>query len=232
MIFYPISGSNSNPTNSTSEIGVNSDNVISGGNWTANTYRGSGEQNDYPYVGVNLQTDEAGTLTFEFSQDGVNWSSYPTQQFTIASGINEVHGAWKGTRYVRPVFTGTGGRTFFRLRTMYSDSPVQLTAPLNQQISTDQDATVVRAVIHGENKDSLGNYVQGRMTADGAIRTSIVSALIDFPHDSYIVVDSSTTTDRYDYYSGGLAGTKVAEILITYKTTGKNDIISAEKTVL
>jgi hypothetical protein len=141
----------------TSAIGVNSDNVISGGNWVGDTYTGAGEENDYAYVGVNLQVDEGGTLFFDFSQDGTNWSTYPVGGFTVVSGINEVHTAWKGGRYMRPRFVGTGGRSYFRLKTFYSNTALPLSAPLNQSIGSDQDAQVVRAVGIGE--DPLGAYV-------------------------------------------------------------------------
>jgi hypothetical protein len=141
----------------TSAIGVNSDNSTSGGNWVTNTYTGAGEENDYAYVGVNLQVDESGTLYFDFSQDGSNWSSYPVAGFTVVSGINEVHTAWKGGRFMRPRFVGTGGRTYFRLKTFYSNTPLPLSAPLNQGIGSDQDAQVVRAVGIGENPN--GTYV-------------------------------------------------------------------------
>tara|TARA_R110000772_G_scaffold268686_2_gene397492 strand:- start:42093 stop:43265 length:1173 start_codon:yes stop_codon:yes gene_type:complete len=127
-----------------SAIGVNSDNVISGGNWSGNIYTGSGEQNGFNYVGFNLQTDEDGTFTFEFSQDGTNWSKYPVIEFGVSSGINEVHGAWKGGRYIRPIFTGTGGRSYFRLQVYYSNTTITLTSPLNQGLSIDQDAVSVR----------------------------------------------------------------------------------------
>jgi hypothetical protein len=110
----------------TSDIGINSDTGTTGGNWSVNTYTGAGELNDYAYVGVNLQVDEAGTLFFDFSQDGTNWSSYPVAGFDVASGINEVHTAWKGGRYMRPRFIGSGGRSFFRLKTYYSNLPLPL----------------------------------------------------------------------------------------------------------
>lgn len=149
-----------NVQSSTSAIGVNSYTGTTGGLWTGDTLITAGEQNDFSYVGVNLQVDEAGTLTFEFSQDGVNWSEYPTVDFTVASGINEVHGAWKGTRYVRIKFIGTGGRSYFRLRTMYSHQPIILSAPLNQPIGSDSDATVVKAITTGE--DPNGTYTYSR----------------------------------------------------------------------
>jgi hypothetical protein len=154
-----------NELSTVSAIGINSDTTISGGNWVGDTYTGAGEENDFAYVGVNLQVDEAGTLYFDFSQDGTNWSSYPVNGFTIASGINEVHTAWKGGRYMRPRFVGTGGRSFFRLKTYYSNLPLPLSAPLNQSIGADQDATIVRAVGIGENPS--GSYVNNKIDGVG-----------------------------------------------------------------
>lgn len=150
----------------TSQIGVNSYTATTGSLWTGNVFVGAGEQNDFNYVGVNLQTDESGTLTFEFSQNGTDWSSYPTQEFTVAAGINEVHGAWKGTRYVRPKFTGAdGSRTYFRIRTMYSYDPIVLSAPLNQPIGSDSDANIVRAVNIGQ--DPTGTFVNNKSDGVG-----------------------------------------------------------------
>lgn len=150
----------------TSQIGVNSYTATTGSLWTGNVFVGAGEQNDFNYVGVNLQTDESGTLTFEFSQNGTDWSSYPTQEFTVAAGINEVHGAWKGTRYVRPKFTGAdGSRTYFRIRTMYSYDPIVLSAPLNQPIGSDADANIVRAVNIGQ--DPTGTFVNNKSDGVG-----------------------------------------------------------------
>lgn len=192
----------------TSAIGINSDNVISGGNWVGDVYTGAGEQNDYTYVGVNLQTDEAGTLTFEFSQDGTNWSKYPVTEFSVAAGINEVHGAWKGTRWVRPKFTGTGGRSFFRLRTMYSDVPITLTAPLNQSIGSDQDATVVRAVGIGE--DPTGAYTNQRVDGRGFATTENLSAGEVYTTD---VLDLQGYTQVETHIQSDAAGTLTFEFL-------------------
>lgn len=156
----------------TSAEGVNSSNTISGSLWVGNVFTGAGEQNDFTYVGINLQTDEAGTLTLQFSQNGTDWSSYPTQEFTIVAGINEVHGAWKGTRYVRPKFTGTdGSRTYFRIRTMYSYDVIALSAPLNQPISADADATIVRSVSIGQ--DDAGNFRNAKISALGNSQVEI-----------------------------------------------------------
>jgi len=159
----------------TSEIGVNSYTATTGSLWTGNVFVGAGEQNNFNYVGVNLQTDESGTLTFEFSQNGTDWTLYPTQEFTIVGGINEIHGAWKGTRYVRPKYTGSNGsRTYFRISTMYSYDPIILTAPLNQPISSDSDANIVRAVAIGANPS--GNFVNQKIDGVGFSTTSNITS--------------------------------------------------------
>lgn len=193
----------------TSLEGVNSTTTISGPLWSGNVFTGAGEQNDFTYVGINLQTDENGSLTLEFSQNGTDWSSYPTQEFTIVAGINEVHGAWKGTRYVRPRFTGTDGtRTFFRMRTMYSYDVIALSAPINQPISADSDATIVRSVSIGQ--DPAGNFrnvgvkqdqsllstISNPVSAFGEIRSAELTATIQnsfvYGINTALIVTSST----------------------------------------
>ena len=213
----------------TSTIGVNSDTVISGGNWVGNTYTGAGEENDFAYVGVNLQVDEAGTLFFDFSQDGTNWSTYPVNGFTIASGINEVHTAWKGGRYMRPRFIGDdGSRTYFRLKTYYSNLPLPLSAPLNQSIGADQDATVVRSVGIGE--DPTGTYTN--VKTDGAAFTTTANLTSGSTYDSGVIniqnynqVQTNLVSDKdgtiefifgsSDTMAGNVPGTSGVERVVT-----------------
>lgn len=221
-----------NTSQITSEQDVNSKNSNSGLGWSGSTWTGVLEKPDRDYVRASILSDVGGTVFFDFSNDGTNVSStFPVAGFSLAT-FHEYHGADLAGRYFRIRIVFDSLPTNINISTYYSDNAPSLNSPLSQSISGDQDATTVKAVIHGEDKDSPGTFVQGKMTSDGAVRTSIVSALIDFEHDSYIKVNSSTTTDRYDYYLGGLAGTKVAEILVTYETTGKNEVISSEKTIL
>lgn len=58
------------------------------------------------------------------------------------------------------------------------------------------------------------------------------SSLINFAYDAYARVVIDATTDRFDYYVGGLAGTKVAEVEIVYTDTTKDDVLSAERTLV
>ena len=106
------------PDNSVTST-VNTYTAITGGGWSGNTFAGTGEQNQYQYVTVSLQTDEPGTLFFDFSVDGTNYSTFPVAGFDVAAGIHEYHSAHKAGRVFRPRFVGTGGRSFFRLYTYW-----------------------------------------------------------------------------------------------------------------
>ena len=213
---------------------INSATNISGTNWVTNTYTGQWELNDYAYVGVNLQVDEAGTLFFDFSQDGTNFSSYPVAGVAIASGINEVHTAWKGGRYFRVRFVGTGGRSFFRLKTFFSHHSLPLSAPLNQGISSDQDATVVRSVSIGE--DPAGSYINQKADGQGYITTTNLAAsgqydtgVLDLQGytqvQTHIVSDvDGTITVEFCSDSGG---TVVRTLTIPYSAAGGFQMFSA-----
>ena len=45
------------------------------------------------------------------------------------------------------------------------------------------------------------------------------------------ITDTSSTEDTVDYYSDSLGGTIVATVLITYTSTAKTSILSAERTL-
>lgn len=110
------------------------------------TYTGTGEAMDYPHVGVQLKTDNTGTLYFDFSIDGTNWdSTYPVNGFKIASGVSEFHTAVKLGRYFRVrLVNDTGAQSYLRLKTYYGFNFAPSVAPLNQNASLDQDAIFTR----------------------------------------------------------------------------------------
>jgi hypothetical protein len=209
-----------NKLSTVSAIGINSDTAISGGNWSVNTYTGAGEENDYAYVGVNLQVDEAGTLFFDFSQDGTNWSTYPVAGFDVASGINEVHTAWKGGRYMRPRFVGSGGRSFFRLKTYYSNLPLPLSAPLNQSIGADSDATITRSITIGEDPtgqyvnvkaDGIGFQTTANVLSGDTFSSDVINAIGYSQVDTHIVSDQDGTLGFKFCSSANCSGTTVGQ---------------------
>ena len=111
---------------------------------SAATFTGTGEQNDHPDVMVSCQTDNTGTLYFDFSVDGTNWGPFPVNGFKVASGIHEFHVAVKGPRYFRVrLVNDTGAQSYLRLYT-YFGTFRQGNSPINQTVALDTDAIHVR----------------------------------------------------------------------------------------
>ena len=110
----------------------------------ASTYTGTFEQNDYPEVLIQANTDQNGTLYVDFSPDGVNVDTTLTF-FYNTERINPPHVFVKANRYVRVRFenTSTSDQTYLRLYTYYG-SYKDLTAPINGTLSENFDAVVVR----------------------------------------------------------------------------------------
>ena len=111
------------------------------------TFTGTGEQNNFPHVGVMVKTDRAGTLYFDFSNDGVNWdSTFPVAGFNVSANVPEFHTAVKLGRYFRVRFTNTssGAQNYMRLTTYFGMQFIPSNAAVNQSISLDSDAIATR----------------------------------------------------------------------------------------
>ena len=110
------------------------------------TFTGGWEQSPHPDVMVSCQTDNTGTLYFDFSVDGENYSTFPVSGFLVASGVHEFHTAVKGPRHFRVrLVNDSGAQSYLRLYTYYG-AYRQSNAPLNQTIGADADAIIVRSV--------------------------------------------------------------------------------------
>jgi hypothetical protein len=92
----------------------------------------------------------AGTLYFDFSVDGVNWRTFPSQGFSVAASAHEFHVAVKGPRYFRARFVNgsVGTQTILQIFT-YFGTFRQGNIPLNQSMNSDADAIVTRSVLVG-----------------------------------------------------------------------------------
>lgn len=187
----PISSSNPLPVSSSaSETSAGNTTIVPLGSGA--TFTGDAEQNASPDVMVSCQTDNSGTLFFDFSVDGTNFSTFPVNGFDVASGIHEFHTAVKGPRYFRVRFVNdTGAQSYLRLYTYFGQFR-QGNAPLNQTIGIDSDAIITRSVdsgldlafgnFAGMSEDSKFGYIEN-------ISTSIVRG------------NSSTWVDLW--YQGG-----------------------------
>ena len=142
------------------------------------TFTGVAEENAFPDVMVSCQTDADGTLYFDFSVDGVNWSTFPVGGFTVSAGSHEFHTAVKGPRPFRVrLVNGSGAQGYLRLYTYYGQFR-QGNLPLGATIGGDADALVVRSVpasldlafgrFGGLLEDTKFGYVKGVDAADSA----------------------------------------------------------------
>lgn len=128
------------------------------------TFTGEFEQNDFPNVGVSCHSDIAGTLFFDFSNDGTNVNSFPPNGFSVTASIHEFHTAVKLGRYFRTRFVmAAGTQTFFRLYTYYGQDFFPSSTPVNIAMGIDVDSTIVR-VSNNTLLDLARGFVGGQST--------------------------------------------------------------------
>lgn len=138
------------------------------------TFTGTGEVNEYPDVMVSCQTDNTGTLYFDFSVDGTNWSTFPVNGFSIAANTHEFHTASKGPRYFRVrLVNDAGAQSYLRLYTYFGNFSKLPNAPLNQTIASDADAIITNSVIAAYNGSA---YTNVQATAGGNLKVSLQEA--------------------------------------------------------
>jgi len=131
------------------------------------TFTGTAEQNQFPDVYVSCITDQAGTLFFDFSNDGTNWNVFPPAGFTLTAGVHEAHKALKAGRYFRARVTNTSGsnQTYLRLYTYFGVFD-QLTSPLNFAPNDDTDAITTKSVLVGQTDGGTFKFVGVTPTGD------------------------------------------------------------------
>ena len=113
---------------------------------TGGTFTGTWETNDLPEVMTSLQVDANAILYYDFSNDGgTNFNTFPVGGFNVSPGVHEFHTAVKGPRSFRARLVLASGETstYCRLYT-YFGSFRQPSSPLNQRVSQDRDATLIR----------------------------------------------------------------------------------------
>lgn len=124
---------------------LSSDNTSTTALGSGETFTGEWEQNADSDVIVSCQTDNSGTLFFDFSNDGTNSNTFPIEGFVVEPGIHSFHSAVKGPRYFRVrLVNDTGAQSYLRLYTYYGTFR-QPNLPVNSAIGFDADATVTRS---------------------------------------------------------------------------------------
>lgn len=65
---------------------------------------------------------------------------------------------------------------------------------------------------------------------DKALRVDMVSSLVKVTYDAMLRSEPAATTELFEYFVNGLAGTKVFEVLITYTDATRSTLLSVEST--
>lgn len=143
----------------------------------------------YPAIVFACKTDQIGLLEVQFSIDGTNWDS--SLPYPIQASTNEVHRIVVTRKYVRIVFTNTSGasQTYFRLQVMAGNFTA-FTLPINSQVQTDADTTVVRPLDFNT------------MVAEGLYQNRSVTIKDGFNDD----VDTATVPEDINNQGGAYTG--------------------------
>jgi hypothetical protein len=122
---------------------------------------------------VNIYTDAASAtdgLSIQQSSDGTNWDH--TDDYTIAAGATKNFSINPHSQYFRVVYTnGVGAQSVFRLQTVCKSQNAKPSSHrVKDEIIGDDDVTLVKAALTGENGDGLWHNV--KTTADGNLTIS------------------------------------------------------------
>ena len=128
---------------------------------------------DYGFIFVNVFSDQASAtdgLSVEQSSDGTNWDN--TDVYTVPASTGKTYSFQPAGRYFRVQYTNGGvAQTAFRLQTVLKKtSSLASSHRIQDSISTDDDAELVKAVITGIDMD--GTFQNVTTTTDGNLTIS------------------------------------------------------------
>lgn len=173
--------------------------IVSTGNSSSATLNAAGvftgtteEILPYAQITVMVKASHASAtdgLSIQWSSDGTNFDD--TDVFTIPANKGKVFTFGAQARYFRVVYTNGGtNQTFFRLHTtlkMFSQKPS--THRIQDTISTDDDAEIVKAIITGD--DGQGNFANVRVDNIGRL---LVSDIATTPTATTEIVQAALTS--------------------------------------
>jgi len=188
-------------------------------------------------VSVFADEDSAASgLNIQQSIDGVNWDHGDT--FTIGGGVSEnytinPHAQWYKIDYTN----GTTAQSAFRMQAILKSAYVKPSAHrVGGDISNQDDAELVKAVLSGENGDGLFHNV--KTTADGNLTISDNSSGlaiaqgntsgVSFIHKFGAAPDFDISDGFVTVWDGAEDGEAYEAMTYTYSTSADIDYLSAE----
>jgi len=196
--------------NSDGSAAIKSKGTISTSNSSSSTLGISGvftgtleEITDLSTIMVSVFTDEDSAtdgLSIQQSVDGTNWDF--TDVFTISADTGKNFSIPTFAKFFRIVYTnGTTAQTIFRLQSILKAvSPKPSTHRIQDDISTDDDAELVKAVLTGKTN---GTFINAAVTSSGALK---VESTVTAPAAATIVIqenfeDIATTSGSDTLYT-------------------------------
>jgi len=131
---------------------------------------------DYGIIYVNVYSDVASAsdgLEIQFSSDGVTWRGGLGDTFTISANLDKTFSFQAHKKYFRVLYQNGGSdQTSFDLQTILKKVNGKPSSHrIQDSISEEDDAELVKAVITGEN--ASGNFVNASLTNGGNFKVSL-----------------------------------------------------------
>ncbi len=131
---------------------------------------------DYAIIYVNVYSDVASAtdgLEIQFSSDGTTWRSGLGDVFTILANTEKTFSFQCHKKFFRVVYTNGGtDQTTFDLQTILKKVNGKPSSHrIQDSISEEDDAELVKAVITGEN--ASGTFINASLTNGGNFKTSL-----------------------------------------------------------
>lgn len=151
---------------------VNSTAVVLG---AGATFTGDWEETlQFNVIVVTVRASHASAtngLMLEFSSDGVNVDS--DDVFTIPADMGKTFSFQTATKYYRVNYTnGATPQTFFRLQTVLKPYTKSSSHRAQDDISSEDDAELVKATLAGEDQDNVGTFKNVKVSTDGYLAIS------------------------------------------------------------
>lgn len=190
----------------------------------------------YGIVFINVYADVASAtdgLVIEQSSDGTNWDH--DDSYTIPAGTGKNFSINPYAQYMRIRYTnGAGAQSAFRLQTILKGNAKPSSHRIQDAISDDDDAELIKAVLTGKNN---GTFVNVLTTADGNLTISdnsdgLAIAKGDVTGHSFVhkfgnAPDFDTTDGEVTVWDGAEDGASWELMDYVYSTTADIDSISS-----
>lgn len=194
------------------------------------TFTSIGQLTNDSDVMVSFTSNQDGILYFKFSNDNINYSTFPVNGFTIKENIHAFHTAVKGPRYFKWEFQNTSETNATINCYVYFGHFRHGNLPLDQPINRDADSIIVRSIPSGLNP--TGNYVDNKQlgyiidtsnilttTDTGLIYLSDILDTIGYTQSRIELFSNINGELEISWYSDSTGNILIRQNTITYLST-------------